>query len=49
MRDILFIAGVVSLTVAAAGVDWRLGCAVLGGIALAVAVHSQLHSMKQQK
>jgi hypothetical protein len=40
MRDVLFIAGAVLLTVAAAGVDWRLGGAVLGSIARVQFLHS---------
>ena len=49
LRDILFLSGLLLLTIAAAGVDWRLGCAVLGGITFALAITSQLHSTKQPK
>jgi hypothetical protein len=42
MRDILFLAGLLLLTVAAGATDWRLGCAVLGAILFTLAMHATL-------
>ena len=46
MKDVLLIGGSAALIAAGAGVDWRLGLAVGGTIALFLAIHSTLRGIK---